>query len=312
MNAHLDDWGLTTEDDNFHPATDDPWWTETVWFAWFVPERNLVGYYYPIFRPNKNIQAGGVVLYDHTAELPWDQLFCHYDWHNAIPKGLDLRDGSFDNGMSIKALKPCHTFELGFEHKELSFNLKAEAVAKPLVSRAVPPFNKGHIDQFCHVTGEMNLRGDIIPVDCIAMRDRSWGPREDGRQPQVGYAYGCADANNAFLAVAVYNWKTGEYPVTTGFLIRDGEWAQLTSGSRHVERDAKGRPAVVHITATDTLGRELNARGEIRSRQATTTYPAMFCWNSLAHWEADGWTGFGEDQDVWHPRRWREFAAKLR
>ena len=29
-------------DDNFHvPADDDPWWSETCWFTFTVPERDL-------------------------------------------------------------------------------------------------------------------------------------------------------------------------------------------------------------------------------------------------------------------------------
>ena len=55
-------WGLTTADDDLHPRNNDPWWTETVWFAWMVPERNLLGYYYLMMRPNLGIQAGGAVL----------------------------------------------------------------------------------------------------------------------------------------------------------------------------------------------------------------------------------------------------------
>ncbi len=307
----LDDWGLTPDDDNFHPPTEDRWWTETAWFAWFVPERNLVGYFYPMFRPNIGVQAGGVIVYDDTAELPWELLFFQYDWHNEIPANLDLRDAQLTNGMTIKCLEPARKFQLGYEHKDLQLNFTVEAVTRPLVSAAKPPFNKGHIDQLCHVTGTMVLRGEQIAVDCIAMRDRSWGPRQDGHQPEVGYEYGCLDADNAFLAVAVSD-KHGGYPVTTGFLIRNGVWSQLTEGTRSVERDAEGKPEVVHVHAFDQLGRQLVARGEVKSRQVFTAYPSMFCWNGLVEWQADGWTGWGEDQDCWHPRRWREYAARLR
>ena len=53
------------------------------------------------------------------------------------------------------------------------------------------------------------------------------------------------------------------------------------------------------------------AAGTVLSRQVFTAYPSMFCWNSLARWELDGQTCFGEDQDVWSPRRWRRFARSL-
>jgi hypothetical protein len=301
---------LTTADDTFHPGNDDPWWTETVWFAWLVPERRMVGYYYPIFRPNLGVQAGGVLVFDDTAELPWELPVFEYDWHRRIPPGLDLRDGKLENGMTIRCVEPTRRWELGFESRDLRLSLVSEAVTEPLVTDATPPFNKGHIDQLCHVAGEMVLHGETIAVDCLAMRDRSWGPRQDGRQPQVGYDYGAASPDEAFLAVTIGRADT--YEVTTGFLIRDGKWSRLESGRRVVERDLQGRPTVISIDARDELGRPVKAQGEALSRQVFNAYPSMFCWNSLVTWESEGWTGYGEDQDCWHPRRWREFAAGLR
>jgi hypothetical protein len=38
-----------------------------------------------------------------------------------------------------------------------------------------------------------------------------------------------------------------------------------------------------------------------------TAYPSMFCWNALVAWSGDGFSGYGEDQDCWHPRKWRQF-----
>ena len=102
---------LTTDDDNFHPPTDDPWWTETVWFAWMVPERKLLGYFYPVFRPNVGVQFGGVLVVDDSAELPWEIPIFEFGWHAQIPVGLDLRDAQLDNGMRIKAIEPARVFE---------------------------------------------------------------------------------------------------------------------------------------------------------------------------------------------------------
>jgi hypothetical protein len=300
-----DDWGLTTDDDNFHPADDNPWWTETMWFAWMVPDRNILGYYYPVFRPNLGIQAGGVLVFDDTAELPWELPVFNYDWHQQIPAGLDLRDAKLNNGMTIKCVDALRTYELGYESRDLTLALRVEGVTKPLVTKGTPPFNKGHIDQICHVTGSMVMSGETIAVDSYAMRDRSWGPREDGRQPQVGYSYATQDPDNAWLAVTI--GKGQEYNVSTGFNIRDGVWSQMVSGTREVDRDQQGRPHAYRINATDALGRTVSATGTMMSRQVFTAYPSMFCWNSLVDWSADGFRGFGEDQDCWHPRKWRQF-----
>jgi hypothetical protein len=89
-----------------------------------------------------------------------------------------------------------------------------------------------------------------------------------------------------------------------GFLNRDGVQAAVTSGSREIERDAAGRPAVVRISGQDALGRVFTARGRAVSRQGLHPYSSMFCWNSLVEWEFDGASCWGEDQDVWHPRKW--------
>lgn len=310
MNEPNRDWGLTSADDTFHPRDDSPWWTETMWFAWMVPERGLLGYYYPIFRPNLGIQFGGALVFDPGGELPWELPVFDYSWHHQIPAGCDLRDATLNNGMRIRCTDPTRVWDLGFDNRDVSLSLRVEGVTKPLITRGTPPFNKGHIDQICRVTGTMALHGETIPVECFAMRDRSWGPRQDGRQPQVGYSYATQDENNAWLAVTI--GKGADYHVSTGFNIVDGEWARMVSGSRSVERDADGKPEHYELHAVDELGRAVDAVGTVASRQVFTPYPSMFCWNALVDWTAVGFRGWGEDQDCWHPRKWRQFLQDHR
>lgn len=311
MSALDKSWGLTTADDDLHPRNDDPWWTETVWFAWMVPERNLCGYYYLMMRPNKDIQAGGVLVYDETAELPWELPVFDYNWHHQLPPGVDLRNATFNNGMTLRCLEPTRSFHLGYEGRDLRLDLQADAVSKPLVTASHPPFNKGHIDQICRVTGEMVMHGETIEVDCYAMRDRSWGPRQDGRQPQVGYSYATYDADNSYLAVTVA--KDGVYNTTTGFLIRDGHFSRMVGGHREVHRDENGSPVGFTLEASDEEGRTVQATGRMVSRQVFTPYPSMFAWNCLVEWtDSDGNKAWGEDQDCWHPRKWRQFRAEQR
>jgi hypothetical protein len=315
-----DEWGLVVEDDMFHPpATDDPWWTETVWYGWMVPERKILGYFYAVFRANQHIQFGGVLLVDEHAVLPWELPFFEYDWHLPMPEPPDLRDADdlLRGAMSLHCLQPGRVFEFGYERDELQFDLRWEALMQPLLTRHAPPFDHGsHVDQLGHVTGTMTLHGETITVDCFAMRDRSWGLRRNGPQPKVGYCYATHSATEAFLAIAVE--RRGVDGITGGFLMRDGEWSLLASGTRTATRDAEGRPATVVIDAVDQLGRPLHAVGKTHSRQVFLAYPSMFCWNSLASWQwgrAAGdelCAGWGEDQDIWHPSKWRDHARQLR
>jgi len=303
----LEDWGLTPADDMFHPRDqNDPWWTETVWYAFFVPERKLVGYIYLVFRHNKNLQAGGVIVYDDTAELPWDLPVMDYDWHNDIPPGLDLRDATLESGLHHRVVEPGMHYKVTYASRDVDVDLTFTAAMKPHVILATPPFNKGHIDAIMHCTGTLVIRGEQITVDSLAMRDRSWGQRKDGKQPTVGYEYGTADPDNGFLAVSISR-SPDVYEITTGYLMRDGLWAHVSEGRRQVQRDDRGRPRAVHIEATDDLGRTLVANGDAVNCQIFCAYPSMFDMNCLVDWSWDGQTGWGEIQDVWLPRRWREY-----
>ena len=317
MTTYLEEWGLTPDDDNLHPANDDPWWTETFWLAWFVPERKLCGYIYPMFRKNAGVQAGGVMVFDHTGASELEMRVFDFEWHRKIQPDLDLRDAKLDGGLTLKTLEPARRFEISYENLDMQLHLIAEGIMRPLVTMGTPPFNKGHIDQICHVTGEMVLDGEAMTVDCLSMRDRSWGPRQDGRQPTVGYDYSASDPNNAFLAVSVcsaieaYN-PVPVYDVTTGFLVRDGVWSHVVSGTRTAVRNERGLIEEVNVDATDELGRTVKAHGVAVSQFVAKPYPSMLAMQGLLDWEFDGHRGWGEQQDCWHPRRWRQFLAEHR
>ncbi|MCK0516693.1 hypothetical protein [Williamsia sp. DF01-3] len=269
---------LTTADDTFHLPKDDndPWWTETVWFAWMIPERQLLGYYYVAFRPNLGVYSGGVTVFDASAELPWELPFHNWDWHQAIPEGLDLRNAELENGMGIIAEEPGTRYHLTYEHRRgLSLDMHYTATCPPLLSLQVPPFIHGHLDQIGHVTGTMVLDGEVLPIDCLAMRDRSWGPRPEGPQPRAGYSYGALPGGTAFLAVGMSKDHARE--ITTGFLHRDGTQHRLTSGTREVERDGDGRPTAIHIDAVDEDRRSLVVHGRVVSQQVLPVYSSMLC-----------------------------------
>src|ERR1700694_5267327 len=131
MTTYLEDWGLTAEDDNFHAANDDPWWTETFWLAWFVPERKITGYIYPMFRPNLGIQAGGVMVYDDTGDLEWEMRVYDYDWTREIPPTLAVRDVVLSRGLTIRCTEPARLFEIGYQSRDLQLRLTAEGVMRP-------------------------------------------------------------------------------------------------------------------------------------------------------------------------------------
>src|SRR4051812_35017420 len=62
--------------DRFCPtATDDPFWNESCWFSFSIPEREIHGMVYYFFRPNMNLLMGGPIVWDGSGANTWDCLY---------------------------------------------------------------------------------------------------------------------------------------------------------------------------------------------------------------------------------------------
>src|SRR6266702_3874531 len=126
---------LTTDDDNLHePTSDHPWWTETFWLSFGLPERRMHVCIYPWFRKNLGLQAGGVLIWDDTAEVPWDMVFCEYDFHLPLAPDLDLRHAKLPNGLTLECLEPQQRYRARYTHDELAIDVTFDGLMSPLVS----------------------------------------------------------------------------------------------------------------------------------------------------------------------------------
>lgn len=289
------------EDDAFHfDVLSDRWWeTETAWFSWHVPERRLGGWFYSMFRPNIGTVAGGAWVWDDSASLPWEVLYSTNYTALQLPADADLRDVTLPTGVRMKVIEPCTSYELGYDDPErFQAELRFDAVMAPEPLTAVgSTFGSAHhFDQLGRVHGHVVIHGERVEVDCLGMRDRTWGPRPEHRPRQAAYVTGAASAAHAFLAVT--NTKSDGDPVAYGFLRRDGRTVSLRSGERTVTRHEDGQITRITIDAVDAEGRALHAVGEPTSRIVINRHTFIDI-NSLIHWSIDGDDGWGEDQDMW-------------
>ena len=79
--------------DRFHPPTsNDPYWTETCWFTFAVPERKLSAQLYPFLRPNQGVTSCGAFVWDDSASDLWNCLYAKNLWHVPLPPAADLAD----------------------------------------------------------------------------------------------------------------------------------------------------------------------------------------------------------------------------
>jgi hypothetical protein len=291
---------LTAADDRHHEVADPhPLWTETTWWGFLVPERAIGGMIYTLFRPNLGVASLQVSVWDADAVEPWRVPYHREQWHLPFPD-TDLDDTEV-GGLRIKVVEPLRRYELGYRDGEaLELDLAYEAVSThaPLAEHEA-----GHVDQLCRVTGRLTLSGDVVDVDALAVRDRSWYVRDDTRSLQAGYVYGAAADDHHFLAFTHPEGDDPESPVVGGYLVRDGELAALTGGTRTVVRRRRGHPDEVNVVAIDARGRTVEVAGRVSASLASQSTPGMFAWMSIVDWTIDGRPGHGEDHDVWSPDR---------
>lgn len=308
---------LTPADDAFHRAVmSDRWWeTETAWFSFNVPERRLGGWLYVMVRPNIGTVAGGAWVWDDRAWLPWEVLYSANYSALRLPADADLTDITLPTGVRIRVLEPLTRYELGYRDEgRFVADLRFDAVMPPVsLIRSDSAFGAlGHFDQIGRVTGRIEVLGEPIEVDCLALRDRSWGPRPEHRPRRSAYVTGVAAATSGFLAVTAPAGAASGQAVNHGFLLRDGIIGRLVAGHRNVRHDpVHGWITDITLQATDEHGRVLMAHGQPLSRIVVNRHTfidvnTLLAW-SIGDGSANGAEqGTGEDQDMWPVPQWAD------
>jgi len=306
---------FTERDDRCHfdEMSNDWGATGTAWFSFNHPERRLGGWLYTMARPNIGTVAGGAWVWDHTTHLPWEVLYSTNYTALQLPRDQDLNDITLPTGVSIRVIEPCMSYALGYNDGErLKVSLRFDGVMppEPLTSTGSTFGHAHHFDQIGRVSGEIILHGETIVIDCLAVRDRTWGRRPEDRPRQAAYVTGVANATHGFLAVT--NAESEPNPVAYGFLRRDGHTVRLIQGERKIERDAaNGWITRIKLQASDAEGREIVAIGEPVSRIIINRHTFIDI-NSLVRWTINGEIGWGEDQDMWPVHRWSRMRRSAR
>lgn len=302
------------DDDFLHEHGTHPWSTETWWFSFFSPERGIGGWLYALVRPNQLTTAGGAWIWDCSGSHPQDaRYFANY---TSLPTRLERlreRDMRFPSGLSVTIESPGHHYRLRYADpdSQLEVDVAFRGTTPPFGHKdTVPPFERSsHFDQVGRVTGSLVLDGELIHIDCHAMRDRSWGLRSERVAPTFSYCW-MADADEAFLVYAPR--VAGDLVVNRGILYRDSQARPLVDGMRTEKRDSvDGRLTAISIEAADDIGRTIRAQAKVVSR---LVHPRPISTNTISvlEWSSDRGSSWGEDQDVWPHAMWRERKRRER
>jgi hypothetical protein len=297
--------------------------TETWFWAFHVPQANVNCLAYCWLHPNLDVVSSGLMIYKgikrhHLAS----ELFDWYAYLDAkvIGDGSDIR---IPNGFRARALEKMRRWELSFEDtsRDTSFRVEMAALADPIV-RA----NNKHFEQAMRVTGDLVLRGERWPVDCVAIRDRSWGelrPEAHNRLPPYTWVTGAFGDDFAFNVGAHDDparnppWLTdyhveAERVVKDGWVWREGRVLRLKHASMISERDPEMLYPTSHeVDMTDTEGTRYRLTGSIVASAPLSAFPNVVCQFALARWQMADRVGWGESQEVkWNDYLWR-YSPKL-
>jgi hypothetical protein len=344
-----EDTPFDPEDDTYHLAQDDPYWVETTWWSINIPERRIGIWLHAGYNTNRGTVTWRVFAWDPSGADPGRLAYYKNKPEQEMPGHADLRDLSFPNGgFSVKMLEPLMDYHVAYGDPERDFAIEFEhrSVHPPhrFTPGEAPAMHNPHLDQLGHITGEMKLHGERIPIDSWSVRDRTWGPRggphSQSQKPQyvqgdyrvadpggprwreierergrgrIQYIFGHVDDRTGFLSFVrpQDGDASGWSPMNMGWLLKDGEFTRLDktkSRMRNFRDPDTGWSAHMQVELVDRDGRTMEAEGFSVSHMCENAGGS----NALMRWEMDGQIGWGEDQDGWRVEHFQKMRDALR
>lgn len=335
-------------DDALHPSSGDPYWVETTWWSFNVPERRMGGWLHAATALGRGTVTWRVFVWDPSSADPAHVPYYRRADDVPVPADLDLRHVAFPGGgFTVDVERPTLDYRVTYHDPgRCSIELHHASAHPPhrFTPGAAPMVHSPHFDQLGRVTGELVLDGERIAVDCWSVRDRTWGPRGgphgQSRKPEhlrgehrpsvtggprwreverergrgrIQYVFGHADDQVGFLGFVrpQDGDARGWSPMHVGWLLHDGRFERLDatrSRLRNWRNVETGWTEHLEVDLTDRDGRTMAAEGHATSRISDGHAGA----HSLMCWDLGGATGWGEDQDVWQPGHFAAMAAALR
>lgn len=302
-----------------HPRTEDPWWNESGWFGFAVPERHINGWFHFMHRPNMGLTAGGVAVWDDRGSDRHDCLFYHWFPFNPLPTNGDMFDFTLSNGMQVQMVDPLREYRLRFNDPKLQLDLRWKGTVEPQVASLAmatsTDIGSFHYDQLGHVEGTLVVDGERIAVDFGHVRDRSWGVRRPfPRELRGGLDMGWAEDGTAFCATMLgmdepQSESVAVETLAYGHLYKDGVASVAVEGRRETHRRRDGSAERFIVDIKDADGRTVHAEGSPRNN---LHYDELWRldWRLTRWHEINGVPGWGESQDMYPREEFRRLRRR--
>jgi hypothetical protein len=294
-------------DDLFHRAeSTEPNIVESVWWNFYIPEKNLDAEIYLNFRHNLGIAYAGIYIWDEFCKHFTDLRYFDTRSYLPIPQA-DLDDITLGNGLSMKVLEPLRSYEIaysGFNRTTLA--LRFDALAEPMgfegpiTETDRGRYVRGHFDQVGHMSGTLQLDGERMQIDCITQRDRSWNSvrREDpGHPPDVGW-HSAHFGDELWVQCWIWHAEPVATDLQGGIVYKRGRPVRIVCAERRSERDAQGiEPRIVYLKVKDAEGEVFEITGQVRNMFPWPGWFNMVGFAGLVEWTWGSRTGWGEVHD---------------
>jgi hypothetical protein len=287
--------------DGFGPKDDNPYWNESVWFSYSVPALRMHGMIQYYFRPNMGLLNGGPCLWDPSGQFQWNCLYYNWSHLQALPPVNGKFDMQARNSLKVEVLEPLARYKIDYAKDGFELDLEWTALAQPHELKTGDAGQqataKFHIEQPGRMKGTVRRHEQEWTVDCYSMRDTSFGARDYESLATGGYFWGIAQ-NSSFHALCMDTKENArEANCIGGYIMKDGEMASLASGKRTVLEYRQFGPSKVVFEGTDQIGRTIKATGTIDPGLVFTGYTDHTVVWSLAEWDWDGVTHWGDNQE---------------
>ena len=295
-------------------------WTETSYWGFCVPERQLMAEIYIWYHPVLHTMSAGVLIW---RGMQPSSLACDYvHHHHYLPMPADISHYRIEQlGLEIEVLEPLKRARMSMKdpERDVSFEVTFTGVLPPLGRP-----NGHHLVQPMHARGSVTLYGERIAIDGHFMRDRSWGAErhETPRDlPPITWMTGIVDASWSFHLVAFDDpalgpeWlghysspKVGEN-LMWGYLHDSRGTSSIRAARKRTLREADGvTPKGFELEIEDQHGQVLALKGTITARAPWATWQNIVVYYSLTRWDLNGRVAWGDCQDIHYNRFVHEFT----
>jgi hypothetical protein len=302
---------ITAADAAFHHnRSNDPEWTETLYFPFSVPDKSLCGGFYLVARPNVGVIMCDVTVHDRLSHS-WDQAL-YLDNQQHMPCPESFLDFTLPNGYRVKVVEPLKRYELSYTgYDDTQIDLTFTALMQPydMNDPAEDPlaagrqsgawdnsFN-GHYEVTGRIKGNARIRGVDHVIDGVDTGDRSWGIRKERGTGAVAWFHGSFGEELTFHALPLIDPAHSKLfgKLNSGYILDHGEVHGLVDLQGSFTMNGI-MTRTVDATVTDARGKTFHFTGEAVNASPWAPCPNAVYAQSYMRWSHEGKTGYGVHQ----------------